>query len=291
MTAALALGGLFGLGLVTAWRLLRPPPPPLQAALDRLQRRRTPPPDGRANVLGRWASSAAQGLGVDVAHLDTDLRVVGRSVEQHLGAKALLAVVGLLVAPAWAGLVALGGVTVSLAFTLTAALALAVGGFFIPDLLLRAEAEERRRDFVTALGSYLDLVVISLAGGSGVEAALRDAAHVGHGWAFAQLRATVEATRLTGDSPWVAFARLGQDLAVAPLGELAASVSLAGTEGARVRDSLAAKATALRTRQLADAEAEAQAATERMAVPTVLLLAGFMVLIGYPAVDAVLTGL
>lgn len=291
MTAALALGGLFGLGLVTTWRLLRPPPPPLQAALDRLERTASTAPAERANALGRWAASTAHSLGLDVTHLEPDLRIVGRSIEQHLAAKALLAIVGALVPPAWAGLVAVGGVSVSLVTTLTAGLALAVGGFLVPDLLLRAEAAERRRDFVTALGSYLDLVVVSLAGGSGVEAALRDAAHVGHGWAFGRLRATVEASRLAGESPWQAFSRLGQELGVAPLGELAASLSLAGTEGARVRDSLAAKASALRDRQLSDAEAEAQSATERMAVPTVLLLAGFMVLIGYPAVDVVLTGL
>ena len=54
---------------------------------------------------------------------------------------------------------------------------------------------------------------------------------------------------------------------------LAASVSLAGTEGAKVRQSLAAKAAALRTHQLTDAEGSAQAATERMSLPVVLLMA------------------
>jgi hypothetical protein len=67
-------------------------------------------------------------------------------------------------------------------------------------------------------------------------------------------------------------------------------VSLAGTEGARVRDSLAVKASSLRDHALAEAEAEAQATTERMALPLVMLFLGFLILIGYPAVDIILTG-
>jgi hypothetical protein len=40
-------------------------------------------------------------------------------------------------------------------------------------------------------------------------------------------------------------------------------------------------------RQLALAEASAQSATEQMGVPTVLLFVGFIVLLGYPALSAV----
>jgi tight adherence protein C len=163
--------------------------------------------------------------------------------------------------------------------------------FFAPDLTLRTEAAKRRSAFRHALGSFLDLVVISLAGGAGVESALKDSSEIGQGWAFAQLRDALQTTGLTGESPWAALGRLGNDLGIPELNELASSVSLAGTEGARVRDSLAAKATSLRDHALAAAEAEAQSATERMALPVVMLFLGFLILIGYPAIDAVLTGL
>ena len=43
--------------------------------------------------------------------------------------------------------------------------------------------------------------------------------------------------------------------------------------------------------ELAEAESEAQAATERMAIPTAMLLFGFVLLIGFPAVITVLGGL
>ena len=55
-----------------------------------------------------------------------------------------------------------------------------------------------------------------------------------------------------------------------------------------VRQSVAAKASALRSRALTDAEASAEAASERMSIPTVMLLVGFVIFVGYPAVAGVI---
>ncbi len=166
-----------------------------------------------------------------------------------------------------------------------------VGGFVLPDLGIRADAARRRRDFRHALGSFLDLVVVALAGGGGVETALSDAASIGNSWAFALIRRALDGARLARETPWSALGRLGQELGIGELSELAASVSLAGTEGAKVRASLAAKAASLRTHELAEAETADQAATERMSLPIVMLFAGFLFFIGFPAVERVLTGL
>ena len=134
-------------------------------------------------------------------------------------------------------------------------------------------------------------IVISLAGGAGVESALREAASVGRGWAYAQLHNALDVTALTGETPWAALARLGQEVGVPELVQLSSSVSLAGTEGARVRESLAVKASSLRDHALADAEADAESTTEKMALPVVLLFFGFLVLVGYPALTLILGGL
>ena len=109
--------------------------------------------------------------------------------------------------------------------------------------------------------------------------------------AFARLRGALEAARITRQPPWSHLAALGQELGVAEMAELAASITLAGTEGAKVKTSLAAKAATLRAHQLAAAETQAQAATERMSLPLVLLFAGFLLLVGFPAIVHVLTGL
>jgi tight adherence protein C len=298
----LLLGALVGLGAVVSWRLLFPSPPPLQAAIDRLQRRNqlvritaTNQTDGVSEFLGRTVGASLgrilRNLGLRLGSLEPDLRLVGRTLDQHLAQKVVLAFFGLALPAVVAAVWTVGGFSVPLTFPAGAGLVLGMFFFFAPDISLRSEAEERRKAFKQALGSFLDLAVISLAGGSGVESALRDAASVGRGWAFAQLRNALEVTALTGETPWAALARLGEEVGVTELVELSATVSLAGTEGARVRDSLAVKAASLRDHALAEAEAEAQSTTEKMALPVVLLFLGFLILIGYPAVDAVVNNL
>ena len=302
MIVPLLLGALVGLGAVASWRLLFPSPPPLQAAIDRLQRRNqlvritaTDQTAGVSEFLGRTVGASLgrilRSLGLRLDSLEPDLRLVGRSLDQHLAQKVVLAFFGLALPAVVTAVWTVGGFNVPLTFPAGAGLVLGVFFFFAPDISLRSETEERRKAFKRALGSFLDLVVISLAGGSGVESALRDAASVGRGWAFAQLRNALEVTALTGETPWAALARLGEEVGVTELVELSATVSLAGTEGARVRDSLAVKAASLRDHALAEAEAEAQSTTEKMALPVVLLFLGFLILIGYPAVDAVVNNL
>ena len=298
---ALACGAGVGAGLWLVVRGLFPPRPTLAQTLAQLRRVPDPAllvtaePDG--GIAARLGQPVARLLGRSDARwlvpgkVRQDLAVLGRSHERHLAEKATLALVGLLVAPAVTVLLALGGVHLSVVVPVWASLVLAAGGFFLPDLGIRTEAARRRTDFRHALSSFLDLVVVALAGGGGVETALSDAASVGNGWAFDNLRQALDQARLARETPWAALGRLGHQLGVDELTELAASVALAGTEGAKVRASLAAKATSLRTHQLAEAETADQAATERMALPVVLLFAGFLFFLVYPAVEKVLGAL
>ncbi|HEX8864351.1 MAG TPA: type II secretion system F family protein, partial [Lentzea sp.] len=152
-------------------------------------------------------------------------------------------------------------------------------------------AARLRIGFRHALSSFLDLVWITLSGGAGVDSALNDSAAIGRGWAFTHIQRALDTARLTRTTPWAALRQLGEEIGVTELAELAASVSLAGTEGAKVRASLAAKATALRARQLTDAEGEAQSATERMALPVMALFLGFLGFITYPALTQVINNL
>ena len=87
---------------------------------------------------------------------------------------------------------------------------------------------------------------------------------------------------------WTAFGDLGKRLGVPELQRVASSMQLAGEQGSRVRASLATQAEGLRARQIAEIEASAQSATERMGIPTVLLFVGFIALLGYPALNLVI---
>jgi tight adherence protein C len=290
-----AVGTALGLWLIVAgvW----PRPPRLDKALAALN----PPPEPDAFVshevvgwtarIGRRAARYLQRLGLPIASTRRDLATVGKPVGVHLAEQATATVVGLLLPPVFAAVLALGGISLGVGVPAAASLLFAVIGFAAPELSVRSEAAKHRAAFRHALGSFLDLVVVSLAGGAGVDQALDDAVSVGRGPAYAELRYALQEARLARVAPWDTLAALGRRVGVDELHQLAATVGLAGTEGAKVRASLRSRAAALRTRQLTDAEAEASAATERMSLPIVALMAGFLVFLGYPAVAAVLSGL
>jgi Flp pilus assembly protein TadB len=293
VTVAL-LGALVGTGVMLLARALRPHRPSLEAAFAALDRRGLSVLDQPAGTSWQRATSS---LGTRLSsgrplprRVAADLRVTGRNPEQLAVEQLLTAATGCGVPLAMAVLLVAAGVTPPTATLLLASGVFGLLGWFTPRLLLRDRARSRRAAFVHVLSGYLDLVTVVLAGGAGVETALQAAAEAGDGWAVGELRGALVRARSLRRSPWDEFAELGRDLAVPELVELAASVRLAGEQGARIRSSLAARAASLRGHQLARVEAEAQSATERMALPTVLLFLGFLVFIGYPAVAQLLGG-
>ena len=124
-----------------------------------------------------------------------------------------------------------------------------------------------------------------------MEEALVTSARAGTGVAFDEIRQALDGARRSGASPWAALARLGAELDVAEVRELAATLALAGTEGARARDSLLAKASTLRRQRLAEAEAEANRRGERARIPLALQFFAFAVLVMAPALFRVASGL
>jgi tight adherence protein C len=221
-----------------------------------------------------------RGIGLDPSRRATDLRVTRRSVEQHVLSKLSLALLGATFGALLAFVVGFGraGLLVLLP------LIFACVGFLVPELTLSSQAREARRAFRHAYGAYLDLVNVMLAAGAGPESALHIAADSGAGWAFAEIRNALAAARSTRKSIADAMGELGEALEISELNELAASVALVGSQGARIRASLTAKADSLRSQQVSETEAHAESATERMTIPVVVLLFGFLLFIAYPAV-------
>ena len=289
-----ALGAMAGLFGFIAWRLAFPPPPPLTTALARLERRPEIVDDDTGPAwrrqLGQRTATALNGFDLGLDDLRANARMAGTSLDAHLGSKVTCALMPLGFIAAIGLLFLLAGVTVPVGLLAVAGMVAVVIGFIAPDIALRKAADERRHEFALAFGSYIDLVAISLAGGMGTEAALVEAARVGDSWSFHLLRRAVDVAQIDGATIWSTFARLGEELRVPALVELASSVALAGNEGAKVRSSIAVKADTLRAVELAEAESDAQAATERMAIPTAMLLFGFVLLIGFPAVMTVVGG-
>lgn len=294
MTMALLLGLGVGAGLLLMASGFVPARVPLNVAITRLdvpiEPRSTDGEPWWVCLLGAPLVDTSLGR-VATRSVRQDLRVIGRSPEEHVARHVVMFTVGLLWAPATVGLMALGGVGVSWVLPVWVSLVFALVALVLPTLAVRSEAAERRRSFRHALGCFLDLVAVRLAGGAGVDSALAGSAAAGEGWAFSELRHALTGARLRGEPSWLGLASLGEAIGVSELQELAASAGLAGDEGARVRVSIAAKARSIRMRGLADAEGAAQSASERMSLPVVLLMTGFIVFLGYPAVAQVINGL
>ena len=306
MTIAITvmLGAGIGLGLLLVLRAFQPRPTALADVVTRLDRpgvsladvaKSKPAFAGGLSTwqqtLGRLGVRAIESIGlIDVGVLREQLRVLDKSIERHAYEKMFGAVAGFALPVMMLVVMRMGGVEVSLVLIVVMSCATAAIGFFYPDLPLAEKVEKRQQAFRHALSSYLDLVTIILAGGGGIESALQGAAEAGDGWAFAELRAALRRASLTRRSPWDLFDELGADLGVPELRELASSVALAGGQGAKVKQSLNAKADAMRAAQAAQIETNAEVQTEKMVAPVVLLVMGMVLFIGYGAVDAISSG-
>jgi Flp pilus assembly protein TadB len=282
MIASVLVPRRVSLGEVLAVR--NPPPAPLTPRPDER-------PAGRAARVGRPLVPLLAAAGLPRPSLSADLHVCGRNAGRHTAGQATAIAAALVGPPLLAGLAWVAGWSPGWLPPLWASLVAAPVAGLMVDLRVKRLAAARRLQLRQALSAQLDLTMMGLAGGSGVEQALTDAANVGDGWAHDQLRRALATARTTRVPLWNSLADLGHASGVAELTELAAAVALAGHEGAKIRSTLGARAAALRQRQAAETETAAAAATERMTLPSVLLLAAFMVAIGYPAIATILTGL
>ncbi|GAA3165984.1 type II secretion system protein [Planomonospora alba] len=296
MVVALLLGAGAGLGLVSVLFGIWPARPTLAQELHRL-RHGTPARHG-AGAAGGWRGRIGRPLagplaawGLPGTATRRDLAVCGRSAESLFGEKAAAALALALVAPAAHAVALWAGVPLPWQLSAGAVLPLAVTGFLLPEPALKARAARRRAELRHALAAFLDLTVIALADGRDLDGALAEAVRGGSGWAFTRLQGAVRAAQAARRPPWAALGRMGEEYGVRELAELAVAGGLAGADGARLRASLAARAAALRARELAEVETAARIAAERMGLPVAGLLLGFLVFIGYPAVVSVLSGL
>lgn len=296
MTWILICGAIAGAG---AWLLLMRSPAFGSTAASELawldaQRRRgvasTPAPDDEASRtlrLGTRVASMLAERGVELpAGIRSDLAVVNRPLEAHLGQTIAAAVVGAF-APAliFSPLMIIGAIGPALPLWL--ALVGAAVGAALAQVQLRSDANDKRRDFRHVVSAFLDLVSMNLAGGRGVPEALASAAGVSDGWGMVRLRETIENARLQGVTPWAALGRLGEDMQVEELRDLAAALALVAEDGAKVRDSLTARAASMRQRELSESEARAQERSQSMLVAQLLLATGFLVFLIYPAVAGI----
>jgi tight adherence protein C len=239
-----------------------------------------------------WLGSALAAFcaeqGWQFPSLRANLSLAGKSFEGYLATKALLAILGFLFAPVTLVTLPDADIHLPVVIPLGLGVILAVIFFFLPDLELKQEAAERRRDFRHAVGAFLDLVSMNLAGGRGVPEALMMASEIGQGWATWRIRDALASARITGQTPWQALGALGDEIRLDELRDLSAALGLVADDGAKVRQSLTARAASLRRREVAELEGEAGEKSQVMLVAQMLMCAGFLVFLLYPAIRILL---
>jgi hypothetical protein len=299
MTLALIVGGVLGLGLFLLVFALLPSRPSLarQIAAFDAQRPAVNRPVSRAGEqqesefsrkLGAGLAKFCAEQGWEFPSLRSSLALAGKSFENFLATKILLAILGLIFAPVLLIVVAAAGIHLSFVIPIWVGLVCATVFFFLPDLELKQMVDKRRRDFRHAIGAFLDLVAMNLSGGRGVPEALMAASEIGEGWAMWRIRDALANARITGQTPWQALGVLGDEVKVDELRDLAGALSLVADDGAKVRESLTARAASLRRREIADLEGQAGERSQSMLVAQMLMCAGFMVFLIYPAVKIML---
>jgi Flp pilus assembly protein TadB len=221
--------------------------------------------------------------GWEFPSLRADLFLIGKSFENYLATKVLLGLFGFILVPILSAGLAVAGIHMPVVIPLWIALVFGVVFFFLPDLELRQKAEQRRKDFRHAVGAFLDLVAMNLSGGRGVPEALMAASEIGGGWPMWRIRDALANARITGLTPWQALGALGEEVRVDELKDLSSALGLVADDGAKVRESLTARAASLRRRELADLEGQAGERSQSMLVAQMLMCAAFMVFLGFPA--------
>lgn len=297
MTVAVALGALFGLGCIGVIRGMSPARPTLEtiaAALDQWPDPNRPNtgPDRRpgaaalVDMIGRSAVTGERWRA-----LGPCFAVTGEAPEETTSKMLVMGGAGLVAPPlVWLVVRIAGVIGVPVGFAIMAGLLAALIGLVLPVVDLMSRARGRQHHLRLVVGTFVDLVVLNLAGGMGIESALVDAAQVSSDWAAVRISRCLVRARESGQPSWVALSQLGQELGADELVELAATLQLAGTEGSRIRQSLSARAAALRRHEQADAESAANRTTERLFLPGALLLMGFLLFVGYPAFSRIVGG-
>jgi tight adherence protein C len=214
------------------------------------------------------------------------LRLIGRPLDVHVGLLVLAALAGLVLPSLVLATLQIVGAA-SIGVWIPVALALATAA--LVALLVHSDAMTRSAavavDLRHQLGAYLDMVTMLLAGNTGYEGALDQAARAGDGLLFRELRRRMREVATTGQSLVLALELVADDYGIVELEQVAATATLSANEGAPVARSLSAKCATLRSTLAAEQEAAARVRNDKITPPLVGMALLFMALIIYPALN------
>lgn len=294
MLTTLASSMATGLGLLVlvATALPKPaartPEPAAYSPSHRPAQADTGPPQGPLSRAATPMVPLLERLGLPRETHRRDLALLERDTATHLAHQIATTLALMFLGIGFFVLLRAEGLPIQIGYLPACAGIPGLYGFTAPNTSLGREAARHRDALRQATGSFLTLGSLALAAGGNLNEALATAGAAGDGAAADQLRGAIAYAESSGTPAWDALAELGRRAQVHELTELAAAVSLSGHEGARLRAALATKSKALRERQLAAREAAEVAACEKTALPTALLMLGYLLLVATPAAASAL---
>lgn len=292
------LATMFGLGAVFVIRAIRPAPPRVPIPVPARGPGALGPdvgpdasqeePTALRYATRRAAMRVSQDLGKQKL-LAEDATMIGRSLETHglmkLGGLVAGAVVTALLATVFGSLV---GYSVPLLIVVALAAGGALLGWWLPDSMLRTEAEKERVYFQQAAESWLELVAQLVTAGSDTFAALMTAATYSEQPVFVTIRDSLRWAAVSGNPPWEGLRMMAEDRRLRFLDPFCSALELAGTTGAGSRQAILSQVDAARSKALHAADAAAASSSEKMGAPLALIGGAFMILMGYPPLAGIM---
>jgi hypothetical protein len=279
-----------GITLVVA-QVLPKPPPELRSAVARLN---SPlrasvshaavaeqTGDAHSSPIPDWLLSWFADSGL-VRARSQDLAILGKSREQHITAKILTGLLGVLFAPAMMAVAFAAGIRVPIVIPAGLSVILGAICFFGPDAEVKSKAEKARTEFTKILHSYLVSVALERRANRGILQALEEAAAIGDSWVLHRIRSTLLAAQMSNLTPWQALEELGTTLGVVHLAEAAQTMRSASQEGTAVFARLLAQAESLGDAVLAEERAVANERSERMIIPVSAMAIVIIMIMAYP---------
>ena len=180
------------------------------------------------------------------------------------------------------------GISVPPMLTVAFAAGGALLGWWLPDSMLKTEANKERERFKESTEAWLELVAQLVTAGSDATAALHTASGYSGQPAFAAIRDALTEASARGEPPWIGLRRLSETRRLRFMEPFIASLELAGTTGAGSRQAIVSNVEAARSKSLAAADAAAASASEKMGGPLALIGGAFMMLMAYPPLAGIL---
>ena len=283
-------GAMAGAGIVLVVSRLLPAHPDLAQSLRMLSPFTVSTP--RSETEG-WESVGAWGLEKLPEKLrpipQKDLALLGMTPPAFLARKMAYCLAGLVI-PSVVGYSAiLLGLSLPWVVPACCSLVVAVVGFLLPDLSVRAKAARARAEFSRTLACFVDLVALERSCGSGTKQALDTAAGIGDSWVFHRLQERLDHATWSGQTGWDGLSQMAADLDLSDLSDVADIMRLSGAEGAGIYRILRAKARSMREGLLLTDMTTANETNEKMSMPVSVLGIVFLAILIGPALLSMLS--